>query len=102
MNSEKICFTFRKLAIEAGRSIMEVYNQNNFEIKIKSDDSPVTIADEAADKIIYSGLKEAFPGVPIVTEEQANTHSEKADTFFIVDPLDGTKEFISNKTGRLS
>jgi len=55
MDNEKICFTFRKLAIEAGRSIMEVYNQNNFEIKIKSDDSPVTIADEAADKIIYSG-----------------------------------------------
>ena len=97
MDNEKICFTFRKLAIEAGRSIMEVYNQNNFEIKIKSDDSPVTIADEAADKIIYSGLKEAFPGVPIVTEEQANTHSEKADTFFIVDPLDGTKEFIHRR-----
>ena len=57
MDNEKICFTFRKLAIEAGRSIMEVYNQNNFEIKIKSDDSPVTIADEAADKIIYSVLK---------------------------------------------
>ena len=39
---------------------MDIYNQNNFEIKIKSDDSPVTIADEAADKIIYSGLQGSF------------------------------------------
>ena len=97
MHNDQICFVFRKLAIEAGSVIMDIYNQNNFEIKIKNDDSPVTIADEAADKIIYEGLQKAFPDIPIVTEEQANTHTEKANTFFIVDPLDGTKEFIHRR-----
>lgn len=97
MHNDQICFVFRKLAIEAGSVIMDIYNQNNFEIKIKNDDSPVTIADEAADKIIYKGLQKAFPDIPIVTEEQANTHTEKGNTFFIVDPLDGTKEFIHRR-----
>jgi len=97
MNNGEICYVFRRLAIEAGLKIMNIYDQNNFEINIKSDDSPVTIADEAADKIIYQGLQEAFPAVPIVTEEQANTHTEKSNTFFIVDPLDGTKEFIHRR-----
>ena len=97
MDNDEICYVFRRLAIEAGLKIMNIYDQNNFEINIKSDDSPVTIADEAADKIIYQGLQEAFPTVPIVTEEQANTHTEKSNTFFIVDPLDGTKEFIHRR-----
>ena len=65
MLNDQICFVFRKLAIEAGSVIMDIYNQNNFEIKIKNDDSPVTIADEAADKIIYKGLQKAFPDIPI-------------------------------------
>ena len=56
-----------------------------------------SLRDEAADKIINQGLQEAFPTVPIVTEEQANTHTEKSNTFFIVDPLDGTKEFIHRR-----
>ena len=60
MHNDQICFVFRKLAIEAGSVIMDIYNQNNFEIKIKNDDSPVTIADEAADKIIYEGLQKLF------------------------------------------
>jgi len=97
MDNGEVCYVFRRLAIEAGLKIMNIYDQNNFEINIKSDDSPVTIADEAADKIIYQGLQEAFPTVPIVTEEQANTHTEKSNTFFIVDPLDGTKEFIHRR-----
>ncbi len=97
MDNDEICYVFRRLAIEAGLKIMNIYDQNNFDINIKSDDSPVTIADEAADKIIYQGLQEAFPKVPIVTEEQANTHTEKSNTFFIVDPLDGTKEFIHRR-----
>jgi len=97
MDNDEICYVFRRLAIKAGLEIMNIYDQNNFEINIKSDDSPVTIADEAADKIIHQGLQEAFPTVPIVTEEQANTHTEKSNTFFIVDPLDGTKEFIHRR-----
>ncbi|WP_146347723.1 3'(2'),5'-bisphosphate nucleotidase CysQ [Falsiphaeobacter marinintestinus] len=87
----------RKLAIEAGEKIMEIYNADDFDVKVKSDDSPVTEADEAADAIISAGLRAAFPDVTLVTEEQSDSHSEMADTFLIVDPLDGTKEFINRR-----
>ncbi|WP_111733017.1 3'(2'),5'-bisphosphate nucleotidase CysQ [Roseovarius amoyensis] len=87
----------RRLAIEAGNRIMEIYNSEDFEVKVKSDESPVTEADEAADALISAGLRAAFPGVTLVTEEQAASHSERADSFLIVDPLDGTKEFIRRR-----
>lgn len=92
-----IATVFRRLAIEAGEAIMVVYGADDFDVRAKSDDSPVTAADEAADKIIYAGLKEAFPDTLIVTEEQAATHAEQAANFIIVDPLDGTKEFIKRR-----
>ena len=66
-------------------------------MKSKSDDSPVTAADEAADAIISEGLRAAFPDMMLVTEEQSATHSAKGDTFLIVDPLDGTKEFVHRR-----
>lgn len=87
----------RNLALEAGSKIMEIYDADDFDIKVKSDDSPVTEADEAADAIIAAGLRAAFPDVTLVTEEQAASHAEKASTFLIVDPLDGTKEFINRR-----
>lgn len=88
---------FRRLSLEAGDKIMEIYGRDDFEVKTKSDDSPVTAADEAADAIISAGLRVAFPDVVLVTEEQADSHSAKADKFIIVDPLDGTKEFIHRR-----
>ncbi|MGR3571485.1 3'(2'),5'-bisphosphate nucleotidase CysQ [Brevirhabdus sp.] len=88
---------FRKLALEAGEKIMEIYRSDDFEVRAKSDDSPVTAADEAADAIISAGLREAFPDVLIVTEEQAATHEQTDSSFFIVDPLDGTKEFVNRR-----
>lgn len=87
----------RSLSIEAGAKIMEIYNSDEFEVKTKSDDSPVTEADEAADAIISAGLRAAFPDVMLVTEEQSESHTAKGDTFLIVDPLDGTKEFIHRR-----
>ncbi|MEP2029320.1 MAG: 3'(2'),5'-bisphosphate nucleotidase CysQ [Paracoccaceae bacterium] len=87
----------RKLALEAGDAIMEIYNSDEFDVKIKSDDSPVTAADEAADAIIAAGLRDIFPEVMLVTEEQAASHAAKGHTFLIVDPLDGTKEFINRR-----
>ena len=87
----------RGLAIQAGSRIMEIYNGPDFEVKVKSDDSPVTEADEAADALISAGLRAAFPDIMLVTEEQAATHSARGDTFLIVDPLDGTKEFIHRR-----
>ena len=87
----------RQLALQAGDRIMDIYNSDDFDIKIKSDDSPVTEADEAADALISAGLRSAFPEMALVTEEQANSHTQKVDTFLIVDPLDGTKEFIHRR-----
>ncbi|MYM55415.1 3'(2'),5'-bisphosphate nucleotidase CysQ [Thalassovita mangrovi] len=97
MDYQKLTEVMRKLALEAGDKIMEIYNSDDFEVKVKSDDSPVTAADEAADALISAGLRAAFPDVLLVTEEQAESHAEKADTFLIVDPLDGTKEFIHRR-----
>lgn len=87
----------RRLALEAGDKIMEIYEADDFEVKVKSDASPVTEADEAADAMISAGLRAAFPDLVLVTEEQADSHSRTADTFLIVDPLDGTKEFINRR-----
>ena len=87
----------RTLALQAGEKIMEIYQSPDFDVRSKSDDSPVTAADEAADALISAGLHAAFPDVPLVTEEQAITHTQDGDTFLIVDPLDGTKEFIKRR-----
>lgn len=97
MDYPEIVRTMRKLALEAGRAILEVYERPDFEVRTKSDASPVTEADELADGIISRGLAAAFPDMALVTEEQAASHSETAATFFLVDPLDGTKEFIQRR-----
>ncbi len=97
MDYEKLVSVMRKLSLEAGDAIMEIYGRDDFDVKAKSDDSPVTAADEAADAIISAGLRAAFPDVMLVTEEQSATHEAKGDTFLIVDPLDGTKEFIHRR-----
>lgn len=87
----------RRLALEAGDRIMEVYNGPDFEVKAKGDSSPVTEADEAADALISAGLRAEFPDVVLITEEQADSHALSARTFLIVDPLDGTKEFVQRR-----
>ncbi|WP_282182053.1 3'(2'),5'-bisphosphate nucleotidase CysQ [Aliiroseovarius marinus] len=97
MDFERLETVMRTLALEAGDVIMEIYNSDDFDVRAKSDDSPVTAADEAADALISAGLRAAFPDVLLVTEEQADSHSEQAGEFLIVDPLDGTKEFIHRR-----
>ena len=101
MDYQALTQTIRRLALEAGDLIMDIYNSDDFDVKVKSDDSPVTAADEAADAHISKGLRAAFPDVVLVTEEQSASHSQNAQTFLIVDPLDGTKEFI-NKRGEFT
>lgn len=97
MDYDKLTTVMRRLALEAGDVIMEIYNSDDFDVRSKSDDSPVTAADEAADALISAGLRAAFPDVTLVTEEQADSHSQRAENFLIVDPLDGTKEFINRR-----
>ena len=97
MDYEQLVPVMRRLALDAGAKIMEIYESETFDIMIKSDDSPVTAADQAADALISDGLRAAFPDVLLVTEEQAATHGKTGTTFLIVDPLDGTKEFIHRR-----
>ncbi len=97
MDYEALIPVMRRLALKAGDAIMAVYNGPDFEVRAKDDASPVTVADEAADAIIAAGLRSAFPDVVLITEEQADSHALRASTFLIVDPLDGTKEFVQRR-----
>ena len=82
-------------AREAGAAILEVV-QRGFEVESKHDTSPVTEADRAAELIILAALARAAPGIPVIAEEEVAAGRIPAhdDTYFLVDPLDGTKEFI--------
>jgi 3'(2'), 5'-bisphosphate nucleotidase len=82
-------------ALDAGRAAHQIY-QGSFEVQRKADHSPVTAADHAAEAIILERLKRTAPSVPVVAEEEvaAGRVPEIGNEFFLVDPLDGTKEFI--------
>lgn len=86
------------LAVAAGAEILRIMQQG-FETRMKSDASPVTVCDEAAEQIIVERLAARFPGIPIVAEEAAAKGFTPScgDLFFLVDPLDGTREFVSGK-----
>ena len=90
------------LALAAGRIVMEVYAQD-FDVRLKNGDSPVTEADERAEALILQGLAAVYPGMPVVAEESvaAKGAPAHADRFLLVDPLDGTKEFIK-RTGEFT
>ena len=84
------------IAREAGQAIMAVY-EHAFDVHQKSDDSPLTAADLAAHRVIMEGLKRLTPEWPVLSEEEADIPwSVRADwhTYWLVDPLDGTREFI--------
>ena len=79
---------------EAGSKIIDIYNSKP-NAEQKYDGSPVTIADKAAEKIIIKKIKSLCPSIPIVSEENPESHNLKfLSEFFLVDPLDGTKEFL--------
>ena len=82
-------------AREAGEAILEVVRRG-FEVETKGDRSPVTEADRAAELVILGSLARAAPGVPVIAEEEvaAGRIPAHGDIYFLVDPLDGTKEFV--------
>src|ERR671920_1534700 len=82
-------------AREAGAAILEVVRRG-FDVECKSDLSPVTEADRAAELVILAALARVAPGVPVIAEEEVAAGRIPAhdDTYFLVDPLDGTKEFV--------
>jgi len=86
------------IAFEAGREIMDVYG-TDFSVRQKDNDSPVTEADERAEAVILQRLKAIAPDIPVIAEEAASAGDipETGERFFLVDPLDGTKEFINRR-----
>ncbi|RLM24220.1 3'(2'),5'-bisphosphate nucleotidase CysQ [Brenneria alni] len=91
---EHIC----QLARDAGAAIMQVYEGHQpVDVAHKKDDSPVTAADLAAHRVIKQGLAAAFPDIPLLSEEDPPQWSERQhwQRYWLVDPLDGTKEFLS-------
>ena len=79
----------------AGVEILKLV-ECGFEVETKTDESPVTVCDRAAERIILDALASAAPGVPVIAEEEvaAGRIPVHGDTYFLVDPLDGTKEFV--------
>jgi 3'(2'), 5'-bisphosphate nucleotidase len=87
---------------EAGETAMAFIRVSTIS-RFKDDNSPVTEADFAVDNLLYPQLTERYPDIPVVTEERAATHevAPGRGRFFLVDPIDGTKEFIK-KTGEFT
>lgn len=86
----------RELAWQAGQEILNVYH-GNFEVESKADGSPLTAADQAAHHTIVNGLAQLTPNVPVLSEEASDITYEKRaswEQYWLVDPLDGTREFV--------
>lgn len=89
----------RELAERAGREILAIYRSDDPQVRQKDDRSPVTEADVRAEQVILAGLADLTPDVPVVAEESVaagRVPEEFGDRFWLVDPLDGTKEFLSH------
>ena len=85
------------LSVQAGHAILEIYESGDFDIQTKKDDSPLTRADKASHKLIKAGLEDLFPEIPLISEEGKDRSFKERQgwsQFWLVDPLDGTKEFI--------
>ncbi|MDM8558957.1 3'(2'),5'-bisphosphate nucleotidase CysQ [Candidatus Parabeggiatoa sp. HSG14] len=96
LDFEKLLENVNQIAQAAGERIMEVY-ATDFEVEQKSDKSPLTTADMAAHQTIVTSLKEITPDLPVLSEESASiSYQERAgwERYWLVDPLDGTREFI--------
>ena len=96
-NLIEICFN-------AGKEILDIYNQTKISIEYKSDKSPLTLADKKSHEHICKSLKKLSPNIPILSEEGSHTsykERKKWSSFWLIDPIDGTKEFIK-KNGEFS
>jgi len=85
------------LARAAGQVVMKVYS-GDFDVRAKKDATPVTVADEESEQLILAALKKLTPGIPVASEEQmsaAGVWTQAPSRFWLVDPLDGTREFAS-------
>ena len=99
MNNSSLLDSVILIAQNAGSKILDIYNSNTFSdsIEFKDDNSPLTIADKASNEIIVDKLEKLNPSIPILSEEGKNipySTRKTWDKFWLIDPLDGTKEFI--------
>jgi len=97
MVTEELVEKIKTLAHKAGEAILDVYSSADFGTTYKEEGSPLTLADRAANEIIVAGLRAITPDIPVLSEEsKAAPYEERKawDRLWIVDPLDGTKEFI--------
>ena len=95
--SAALAGALREIALQAGREILEVYG-DDFGVRTKADATPVTEADTRAERVILEGLSDCAPDIAVVAEESAAAGivpEVAGRPFFLVDPLDGTREFIS-------
>jgi len=102
MMQQKLLDGMIELALEAGAKAAEIY-QTDFDTDVKGDGSAVTQADRLGEEIILAGLKKLAPEIPVLAEEAASDGCIPVlgDRFFLVDPLDGTREFV-NRTGEFT
>ena len=94
--TKEIIDSVKEIACHAGDAIMDIYN-TNFDVELKNDDSPLTEADRISNEIILKSLKKINPQLPILSEESSDISFKERSgwgTYWLVDPLDGTKEFI--------
>ena len=95
MDLKELIAIAKEASIKAGEAIIEIYESGDFSIEAKSDDSPLTLADKASHNVIVSFLEKT--GLPILSEEGSKveyTERKNWEFFWLIDPLDGTKEFI--------
>ena len=101
---EALLGTAITISEEAGKAVMDIYSNGDFETTYKKEDSPLTLADMASHNIIVQQLKKKTPDIPVLSEESENIPYDVRKswtTFWLVDPLDGTKEFI-NRNGEFT
>jgi 3'(2'), 5'-bisphosphate nucleotidase len=96
LDLEKLCLACLDIARDAGDAILDIYD-TNFNVEEKEDKSPLTDADMAAHNLILKRLGELTPDIPILSEESTKpsfTERSRWKTYWLVDPLDGTREFV--------
>jgi 3'(2'), 5'-bisphosphate nucleotidase len=96
INTDECLLFLKKIILQAGLNVLEIYQSNDFEIKTKNDNSPLTKADIISHEIICKALSKNYPNIPILSEESSESFSiSNSDSlFWCIDPIDGTKEFI--------
>ena len=96
--AETMLNRLKEIATEAGGVILSMYERRDYSTAEKTDDSPVTTADIVASELIEDRLKQSFPGIPVISEESEHQdYNERRQwkAYFIIDPIDGTQEFIA-------